>query len=204
MSVCQHPRRGRTVLSGQGFQRRYGLRYDEQLIRFRLLDPSLCQGLGARDISVPVSEFRRLQIPCKRVFVTENKTNGLSFPETSASIVIFRLGNGVQSLQSVSWLREKELLYWGDIDTCGFHILAQLRGAFPHMESMLMDRETLFSARELWVKELDEERHMADPNLTEAESQLYRELRDNLIGENIRLEQERIPYSHLQDAIAGS
>lgn len=192
-----------TTLSGQGFQRRYGLRYDEQLIRFRLLDPSLCSGFGAMDISVPVSEFRRLEIPCRTVFITENKTNGLSFPTACRSIVIFGLGNGVQSLRDASWLMEKEILYWGDIDTCGFHILAQLRGAFPHMESMLMDRETLFSARELWVKEQEEERHMAElPNLNEAELMLYRELRDNLIGENIRLEQERIPYSRLEDAIA--
>ncbi|MBW2637689.1 MAG: hypothetical protein JRC86_09250, partial [Deltaproteobacteria bacterium] len=192
-----------TTLSGQGFQRRYGLRYDEQLIRFRLLDPSLCSGFGATDISVPVSEFKRLQIPCRTVFITENKTNGLSFPQASASIVIFGLGNGVQSLQSASWLKEKEIFYWGDIDTCGFHILSLLRGAFPRMESMLMDRETLFASRDLWVKEQAEERYIAElPHLTEAECMLYRELRDNLIGENIRLEQERIPYSRLKAAIS--
>ncbi|MDD2389544.1 MAG: DUF3322 domain-containing protein [Desulfobacterales bacterium] len=190
------------TLSGQGFQKRYGLKYDEQLIRFRLLDPSLCPGFGATDISVPVSEFARCKIPCRTVFITENKTNGLSFPQAAGSIVIFGLGNGVQSLQGASWLREKEIHYWGDIDTCGFHILSLLRGAFPRMESMLMDRETLFSARDLWVKEQDGERYIADlPNLSETESQLYRELRDNLIGENIRLEQERIPYSRLKAAI---
>ncbi len=191
-----------TSLSGQGFQKRYGLKYDEQLIRFRFLDSSLCMGLGAKDISVPVSEFRTLELPCKRVFITENKTNGLSFPEAADSIVIFGLGNGVQSIQDALWLGEKEVYYWGDIDTCGFHILSLLRGAFPHIKSMLMDRDTLFSARDQWVKEKEEERHMAElPNLTASESTLYRELRDNLIGENVRLEQERIPFYRVVDAI---
>ncbi|MFW6240266.1 MAG: DUF3322 domain-containing protein, partial [Thermodesulfobacteriota bacterium] len=39
-----------------GFERRFGLRHDLPLIRFRLLDPALRDGTGLTDISVPVAE----------------------------------------------------------------------------------------------------------------------------------------------------
>ncbi len=37
-----------------------------------------------------------------------------------------------EPLAEASWLKERDLFYWGDIDTHGFAILDQLRGHFPH------------------------------------------------------------------------
>jgi hypothetical protein len=44
------------------FEERFGLRYDEPQIRFRILDPNLKSrfGLPADDIAVPISQFRAL------------------------------------------------------------------------------------------------------------------------------------------------
>ena len=185
----------------QGFERRYGLKYDEPLIRFRLLDPLINEFNGLTDISVPISQFARIQPQCRRVFITENKINGLSFPEVPDSLVIFGLGYGIGALQEVFWLRSKEIHYWGDIDTHGFAILSQLRGYFPQTLSFLMDRATLLNFRQLWVEELDNKRFNGElANLTPEESSLFHELRDNKIADWVRLEQERIDFEHLKHA----
>lgn len=190
-------------LSGHGFERRYGFRYDEPLIRFRILDPECAGPWGVNDISVPLHQFITLDPPCDRVVITENKTNGLSFPPLARSMVVFGLGYGISSLRDAAWLGEKEILYWGDIDTHGFSILSRLRGFFPGARSLLMDRETLMEFRRLWVREDDDKRCPADlGNLDERERRLYSDLRDNILGENVRLEQERIAFAFLKKTLS--
>jgi hypothetical protein len=79
--------------------------------------------LGLTDIQVTEEEFRRLKIPCKKVFVLENKTNFsnlmnfLTLPQLENTIGIFGSGYKVADLKNASWLSEKEIFYWGDIDT---------------------------------------------------------------------------------------
>lgn len=189
-----------TSLCGTGFERRFGLRYDEPLIRLRLLDPALTDAFsGLSDLSLPLSQFLSMRPPCTRVFITENKINGLSFPAVPDALVIFGLGYGIQALKDAEWLRQKAIFYWGDIDTHGFAILSQLRGYFPQTRSLLMDRQTLLNLRSLWVTEDQAKRCPAQPfNLNGEERRLYEELLDNALGDRVRLEQERIALSHLR------
>ena len=189
-------------LAHHGFERWLGLRYDPPLIRFRWLDPALVTA-GLTDLSVPLADFAALAPAVERVFITENKINGLSFPPRSRSMVIFGLGYGVQALAEVPWLRETPLVYWGDIDTHGFAMLAQLRTYFPHAAAMLMDRETLLRHRALWAQEPEERRSRAVlSGLSEDEAALHRELLENRWGERVRLEQERLPFASLMQALA--
>jgi len=84
------------------------------------------------------------------------------------------------------------------LDTHGFAMLSQLRSYYPRTESFLMDRETLLAFRKLWGTEPTDKRCIAElPNLNDEERQLYEELRDNVVGENVRLEQERIGFQCL-------
>ncbi|MDX9709716.1 MAG: DUF2220 family protein [Trichloromonas sp.] len=189
-----------TSLAGSGFERRFGLRYDEPLIRLRLLDPVPTAPFGLTDLSIPLSQFLAFDFPCRRVFITENKINGLSFPQVADALVIFGLGYGIQALKEADWLRRKEIVYWGDIDTHGFAILSQLRGYFPRVRSMLMDRETLLAFRHLWVAEEADKRCLAElPHLDEEERRLCEDLRGNGLGDRVRLEQERIAFAWLRD-----
>ena len=59
------------------FEQRYGLRYDEPLVRLRLLDEDLAAQYfsGLRDWSIPLRDFERLSLPLKRAIILENKTN---------------------------------------------------------------------------------------------------------------------------------
>jgi hypothetical protein len=175
------------------FEQRYGLATKPLQVRFRVLDRRLAV-CGLTDLAVIVNEMAALNLQARCVFITENEVNGLAFPEVPDSIVIFGLGYGVEILSGIPWLAERDLRYWGDIDTYGFHILDRLRATFPHAQSFLMDRSTLLAHEVLWVRE--ENPYKGElVRLTESERAVYEGL------QGVRLEQERIRYGWLLDAL---
>ena len=99
------------------------------------------------DVTLDAESFADLDIPVRRVFITENETNFLAFPPACEAIVIFGAGYGWDALATAHWLARCGIHYWGDIDTHGFAILDQLRARFEHVESFLMDRDNLDRAR---------------------------------------------------------
>ncbi|MES9901988.1 MAG: Wadjet anti-phage system protein JetD domain-containing protein [Sedimenticola sp.] len=189
-------------LARHGFERRFGLKYDQPMIRFRLLDARAAQAYGGlNDISLPLEQFQRLNPPVDRVFITENKINGLSFPVFSGSMVIFGLGYGIAALNGIDWLSRCKIQYWGDIDTHGFAMLSQLRGYYPQTRSLLMDRKTLESCADAWVKETAKRIIGELPNLTAEEQACYRILCEDRLGEQVRLEQERVSFEMLLSVV---
>jgi hypothetical protein len=181
------------------FEARYGLRSKPALVRLRILDPRHHLG-GLSDLSVPAAELARWSCPARRVFITENEINGLAFPAMDDALVIFGLGYSVERLDGVGWLLEKEIHYWGDIDTHGFAILDRLRARFPRARSLLMDRETLLEHRPLWVQE-DAPHPGGLTRLTGEEDALLGDLLAGRLGERIRLEQERIRFGWVTQAL---
>ena len=188
---------------GGGFEQRHGLVTSDPLIRFRLIDPDEDRPFGIGDFSVPSRDFHAADIPCDVVIVCENKRTFEAFPAVARGIVVWGQGRAVALLRGAEWLRERRVIYWGDIDTHGLSILSHLRSHFPHAESMLMDRETLLAHRHLWAKELDSERSLtAQPHLTRPEAELLRLLISNELGINIRFEQEWTNPALLRQALA--
>jgi hypothetical protein len=182
-----------------GFERRYGFKSKPVQIRFRILDSRIhLQGLS--DIAVTSSEFARLELAVRRVFLTENEINFLAFPDMPESLVIFGSGYGFEHLAKGHWLRDMAMVYWGDIDTHGFAILDQLRSHFPEANSLMMDRETLLAHRSLWgEEEKPTQRELS--RLSPAEADLYDDLRANRLAPNLRLEQEHIGFHHVEAAL---
>ncbi|HCB2601967.1 TPA: hypothetical protein OT044_000856 [Citrobacter koseri] len=192
-------------LTGHGFEQRYGLQYEKPVIRFRLLDPALARRFcGVRDMAIPIDEFVRLELFPKKIYITENKVNFLTFPDVPDAMVIFGQGYGVQMLKEVAWLNWVKIYYWGDIDTNGFAILSQLRGYYPHVESLLMDEETILVCRTFWGDEPEKNCHSAEllPFLTEKESLVYQGIKSHYWKKFLRVEQERIPFHLLQQALS--
>ena len=190
-----------------GFTRRYGFREKPERIRFRVLDPThaLLPAAGGaapeQDVTLDAASFAALDAGVSRVFITENEINFLAFPRVKEGMVIFGAGYGFETLGRAHWLRECRLHYWGDIDTHGFAILDALRAHFDHVESFLMDRCTLMAFESLWGTE-DSPIDRDLPRLTAQERALYDDLRDHRIGRNLRLEQERIGFGWVGDALA--
>ena len=185
------------------FTRRFGFRERPVMIRFRFLDESmhLTSPHDDRNYAATAADFARLGLVPERVFITENEINFLAFPDVGRSMVVFGAGYGFERLRNVRWLTDVPIHYWGDIDTHGFVILDQLRGVVPHAVSMLMDRDTLMDHRSFWAAE-DKPVIRDLERLTRAESDLYDDLRDNRIQRGLRLEQERIRFGRVREAIA--
>ena len=180
------------------FSARYGFLDKPTRIRFRVLDPGIeiLPGASSPDVTLDADSFSRFNLDIQRVFITENETNFLAFPPAPKSIVIFGAGYGWDALARSRWLESCAIHYWGDIDTHGFGILNQLRGHFPHIASLLMDRTTLDAHSLVWGRE-DKPLQVELHRLTPEESALYDDLRDNRIRAGLRLEQEHIGFHWL-------
>ncbi|MBI5720616.1 MAG: hypothetical protein HZC37_23315 [Burkholderiales bacterium] len=193
-----------TSANGVGqFARRFGFLDKPVRIRFRLLDPALpslpgCDGLP--DVTLDAASFAGLALPVARVFITENETDFLAFPQAPHAIVLFGAGYGWEALARAAWLRQCRLHYWGDIDTHGFAILDQLRGCFPHAASFLMDRGTLLAHRRHWGEEPEPARQDLS-RLTAHEAEVYDDLRFDRLQPRLRLEQERVDFGWLRERL---
>lgn len=185
------------------FSGRYGFLDKPTRIRLRMLDEriKMVSGTTCPDVALDANSFAKLDVPLRRVFITENETNFLSFPLAPEAVVIFGGGYGWDALSKAAWLRDCAIYYWGDIDTHGFAILDNLRRSFPHAESFLMDRSTLITHEVLWGSERSQVSNDL-PNLTLTESALFDDLRDNRIRSKLRLEQEMIDYALVETTVA--
>ena len=179
------------------FESRFNLKYDETLVRFRILDEAISQQLfgGIDDISIPISEFQNIALPIHTVYIVENKMNMLTFPAQSNGIVVFGKGFGVDIMKNVEWLKTKKIYYWGDLDAHGFQILSEIRTHFEQVESFMMDRNTFDAFYE--GDKGTETNVEKDLCLTSEESEMFIYLKEN----NLRLEQEKIPFEYARTKI---
>jgi uncharacterized protein YPO0396 len=185
------------------FAERYGFCSKPNYVRFRLLDPQYTLLPGKdQEFSLTANDFQALpgkeDFLChiKHVFIVENEINFLSFPAQAKSMVMFGAGYGFKALKTVTWLQQRALYYWGDIDTHGFAILNQLRHVFSDVQSFLMDEATLLSHRAFWGCEEKQIKSVL-PRLTPAEQAVYQALLHHDYAKNLRLEQERISYGNV-------
>ncbi|MBE6321450.1 MAG: hypothetical protein E7073_00285 [Bacteroidales bacterium] len=175
------------------FETHFNLRYDEPVVRFRVLDKAMSQVLfsGIDDLSVPINQFHEVEIPVEVVYIVENKMNMLTFPPIHKSIVVWGHGFGVDILKDVTWLKSKKIFYWGDLDAHGFQILSEIRMHFPQVKSFLMDRATFDLFYEDAVgTETNVEKELC---LTQEEKTMFEYVKEN----KFRLEQEKIPQEYV-------
>lgn len=184
------------------FAMRYGFRDKPLRIRLRVLDPDIriFAGLTCPDVTLDADSFSRLGAEGTRIIITENETSFLSLPEMPGTLAIFGAGYGWDGLSRAHWLALCSIHYWGDIDTHGFAILDRLRGHFPHVRSLLMDRDTLEAHEAFWGQE-DKPQRTDLHRLTPGELDLYNTLRDNGIRDGLRLEQEHIGFGWVRRQI---
>ena len=184
------------VAGARAFEARYGLKSKPTRVRIRFLDGAVSIG-GMMDIETEVEAIALHPLDVDTVVVVENEINFLALPVLARSLGIWGMGYAVERLERIPWLASRRIVYWGDIDTHGFGILNRLRARFPHVQSLLMDRETLMSHRALWVEET---RPRVDVlrNLTSAEASLYSDLVNDKLGHRVRLEQERVRYGFVE------
>ena len=187
------------------FESRYGFRSKPERVRIRVLDPAClrlpwCDEEGCTDLTLTASGFSALETEATTAIITENEINFLALPPMKRTIAIFSAGYGCDGLAQAQWLERCGLHYWGDIDTHGFAILDEFRSHFETVKSLLMDRETFLAFRPLWVTE-PSPTDRSLKRLNESEKLLYDDLRTDTYGSSVRLEQERIAFSWVRNAL---
>jgi hypothetical protein len=182
-----------------GFAGRFRFLQKPPYVRFRVLDPAAFSGAFS-EMTVRMDELAQARPQAKTVFVVENEPTYLAFPSVPNSLVVFGSSFALTGLADLPWLHGKEVVYWGDIDTHGFDILNRLRIRFDSLRSLLMDRDTLLAHPQQWVTEPNLTARSL-PHLTIEEASLYQDLVQGTYGESVRLEQERIRFSIIEETL---
>ena len=124
--------------------------------------------------------------------------NFLTLPQLPNTLGVWGGGNAAQLLTTISWLNNCRVLYWGDMDVHGFHIVSRLRSVFPHLSTAMMDLITLNDCSKLIVS-ANTATYEETKCLTSAEQQAYERVKST----QILLEQEKIPYAYAVDRLHG-
>lgn len=162
---------------------------------------------GIKRAELPVGELAKIEFPGTTI-ICENLETAKAMEGTPGVLCIHGGGRRVAELRKVPWLTQRSILYWGDLDSHGFEILALLRrslsdqkradGQFQLVSSVLMDSETLLQHRDLWVPEPVSDFSDVDEWLTSAERSVLSMLHTLATGDSnrsVRLEQERVAWN---------
>lgn len=199
------------------FVKRWGFANKKEMIRWRMLDPkmnsSLYEGAGSMiDSIVPIDVLAHLKLNFEHVIICENEVCYLNLPAITNSIAIFGSGYKVGLLSELPWLKDKDIIYWGDIDTHGFNILNSFREALNYsfkdshydaslkVRTMLMDIDTLKSNKHYIVQESESVSTFL-ATLKGKEYLCYEALINHSMGKQVRLEQELIPFDQVLAAL---
>jgi hypothetical protein len=188
--------------NGEDFHSLSGLKPLPPFAQIRILDPALrarCGGLC--DISAPVGQLASMALNPSTVLIVENLQSGLALPDMPGTVALVALGYNVDVLSHIPWIRGCKGIYWGDIDTHGYAILHRARSHLPQLQSFLMDEATLLQFSSLWTREVDQSVAEDLPLLQPAERIVYQGLREHRWGHCVRLEQERISWQVVLQAL---
>ncbi len=172
-----------------------GLAVAPRRYRVRVLDDTMTADL--RDFAAPTSELAALRWAPDWVLICENLDCVASLPALRGVVAVHGNGFAAPALAEVGWIRGGRVAYWGDLDTHGFAILGLVRGVLSQTGSVLMDVATLERFLPLAVTEPQPFRGDIG-HLTASETVALERLR----VDDLRLEQERIGWAHVQEALA--
>lgn len=146
---------------------------------------------------VATTELHTTALPARRILLIENERSLHQLPMPLADTIAV-LGSGLNlAWLAAPWLKERDVAYWGDLDTWGFAMLAAARRHLPQLHAMLMDRSTFDAHAHLAVNEPVPCDDLPLDALLPQEAALARHLRSLSRG---RLEQEFLPTQTVANA----
>lgn len=177
-----------------------GLRALPQTVDLILADPTDQRRHGGlRHVQAPLPGVSALHIKPAHVLIVENKESAMIVPDVPGLVVIHSLGNNLEPLSAIRWLKDAECWYWGDLDRAGMTLLSRARTKIPRIKSLLMNSATLDAHEWLAVQE-QERADRPGQNLDEDELVVAARLWAG-DGSYKRLEQERVAPDWALEAI---
>lgn len=159
----------------------------------------LCSDAENRMGSFPIMQLSidvlsSCELPATNILVVENMQSGLGLPRLDDTIAVFGGGKNV-AWMGADWLKNKQVAYWGDIDTWGLSILSDVRAKLPSVTPLMMDIATTENFQERMVIE-PEPVDLCPSELTDAERELFFGLKSGRFTSS-RLEQERLSPDYI-------
>jgi len=155
--------------------------------------------LPFRQLRIRASELAERALPGRRLLVVENERCQHQLPALADTVAVLGCGRNLAWLGAV-WCGQRELAYWGDLDSWGLLLLAEARQQQPHLQAVLMDRATFKAhARHHAVTEPRPAAEQPPAELSAEETALYLDLLGDVRG---RLEQEKLPVEAVHAALA--
>lgn len=79
-----------------------------------------------------------------QVVIVENLKCLALVPPAEGRMAVWGMGKSASAIvAAVPWLPSLDVVYWGDLDTWGYSILADVRAVLPGLRSVLMDASTV-------------------------------------------------------------
>lgn len=153
---------------------------------------------GLSRLWVTSDDLANCALPGTRVLVIENDTPAYELPQIDDAVAIAGSGGNLAWMTG-NWLKDRDLVYWGDIDTWGLRLLSIARGHQPGLRTLLMSEDEIECHLDAVVVEpspVDDIPRL----LTDAEQRLFSRLRDDQAGPR-RLEQEKLDRAYVHDAL---
>jgi hypothetical protein len=181
------------------FEKRFGLRFDEPLLRLRFLDEHEINADFGEDITLPFSIVEKLVILSNDFFIVTDKNVFLSFPKRKNSLLLLWDTPSVMP-SKIAWLQTKQCFFIGDIAPKSFEQLANLRQALPNIKSLMMDKITFLTFEKYHETQKANAQTIFLQHLTPIEQNYYQELLN--MNEKNCLLQKNIAHSYLCKQIA--
>ncbi|MCK8673042.1 DUF3322 domain-containing protein [Rhodococcus sp. HM1] len=195
--VSRHRGLVETLLDGVRGDRDLGVRSLPRMCEVAVCDRSLLPA-APRIFATPLAELAALPLHPAITLVLENKEGLHALPDLASTVALHGAGYSVHELADVPWLAASDVVYWGDLDTHGFAILDRFRRHLPNVRSLLMDPVTVENWRHLGVPEPTPNSNVPE-HLTESERAAF----DLVRADNLRIEQERLPWPYVLDRLPG-
>lgn len=145
-------------------------------------------------LQLSIDVLSRCGLPATNILVVENMQSGLGLPRLDNTIAVFGGGKNV-AWMSADWLKNKQVAYWGDIDTWGLSILSDVRAKLPTVTPLMMNIETIENFQERMVIE-PESVDLCPSGLNDAEKEVFFGLKSGRFKLS-RLEQERLSPDYI-------
>lgn len=150
-----------------------------------------------QQLRLRASELAQLNLPGSHLLVVENEQCHHQLPKLDNTLAILGAGLNLSWLAN-PYIRNRQLAYWGDIDTWGLKMLSIVRSIQPHLSPLLMDQETFDRYQQHAVAEPQNAGDRVPESLTDREVSLYQHLLEKVKG---RLEQEFIHTDDVHRAL---
>ncbi len=138
------------------------------------------------------------ELTAPHILVVENIQSGLALPVLENTMAVIGGGRNLAWMDA-PWLKDKNVGYWGDIDTWGLSFLSHARERIPNLTPLMMDKETLLSHEDRMDRE-NTPLTIIPPHLTPEEHALFKELNTGVFKSN-RLEQERLSADYILEKL---